>query len=394
MPHKHLILVIIFVIHALVFGWTYKKKGQVYRLVLVAGFLCLITFYAAKSITTDVGQLVLFRWSGIGIATLGGIMMIINKIVNYERKKGMKESKLPMYIFVSVLSILLCVAIWNAFFVKSMPTIIVKDDIRVVYKQQKEEDVTYQHKFYLTVSSAVFPPKKIQIPEGGVKVYWMKSEDLKAKYPDVKKEDFQVDSMQTTARGGFYAGVLPPREKNTKYYYFLEVTDSNGKSIVLPENALDKKSFYHVSYKQDPNKWGLLVHILLMMVALMFLIHAFYYAFNYVWNKKAADFSRMVSSIFWGTLCYGVSAFPLGMWVEYEKYGTLWTGFPLGWDMTDTKTLFNFLYWLAMIILVKGTILKKDEGKNLVSANTFAWLVILGGVLTMVVRFAIPHGDI
>ena len=105
MPHKHLILVIIFVIHALVFGWTYKKKGQVYRLVLVAGFLCLITFYAAKSITTDVGQMVLFRWSGIGIATLGGIMMIINKILTYERKKGMKESKVPMYIFVSIIEL-------------------------------------------------------------------------------------------------------------------------------------------------------------------------------------------------------------------------------------------------------------------------------------------------
>lgn len=312
----------------------------------------------------------------------------------------MKSSKLPLYIFVILLSLVLTYACYTMI-AKRKPDMATKGDIRVVYNHSKEEDAGFPYRFYITASVTAKrehgqPPAAdaVTIPKDGVKVYWLKDDDFKAKYPNIQKSDFQSDTMATTERGGIYAYAFQPLERTKKYRFFMEVTDSQGNSLTLPEDALGAKHFFHVTYKQDPNKWGLMVHILLMIVALFMLLHGFYYAFNYVWNKQDWSATKALSSILWGWICYGISGFPLGIWIEYEKYGTYWTGFPLGWDMTDSKTLFNFVYWMIILILMKGSIFHKDPTRNAVSYKTFAWLTILGGILTMLVRFGIGHGDI
>lgn len=316
----------------------------------------------------------------------------------------MKYSKLPMYIFVVLMSIVLAYACLEMM-AKRKPVIIEKDNLRIVYNHYKEEDAGFPYRFSLTVSPNM--PGGAGQPGGhpdgapaspvapdGVKVYWLEDKDFKAKYPNIQKSDFKSGVMSTTSRGTFYVHQFLSLEKNHKYYFLIEITDNQNNIITLPETFDQNKVPYHVSYKQDPNTFGLMIHILLMLVALFFLLHGFYYAFNYLWNKVDWSVQKSISSIAWGLLCYGVSAFPLGIWIEYEKYGTYWTGFPLGWDMTDSKTLFNFVYWFIIIILVKGSVFSKDPSKNLVSYRTYAWLTILGGILTMVVRFAIGHGDI
>ncbi|MFA5793672.1 MAG: hypothetical protein WC980_01180 [Candidatus Brocadiia bacterium] len=300
----------------------------------------------------------------------------------------MSYSKMPMYIFVTLLSLVLTFACYEML-AKRKPDMAVKGDLKVVYNHYKEEDAGYQYRFFINAST-----QKGQIPLDGAKVYWLKDEEFKAKYPNIQKSDFKIELMSPTEKGRFYAHQLPTMEKNHKTYFFIEVTDSQNNVVVMPESFLTTKVPYHVSFKQDPNTFGLTVHILLMIVALFFLLHGFYYAFNYLWNKVDWSFNKAVSGIAWGLLCYGISAFPLGIWIEYEKYGTYWTGFPLGWDMTDSKTLFNFAYWFVVIILVKGSVFSNNPQKNLVSYKTFAWLTVLGGILTMVVRFAIGHGDI
>jgi hypothetical protein len=307
----------------------------------------------------------------------------------------MKYSKSPMHIFVTLLSIVLVFVCYN-WISKRKPVIVESANLRIVYNHYKEEDAGFPYRFYLTVSPKMpggGPPVSPVAPDG-VRLYWLEDKDFKAKYPNIQKSDFRMEVMTTTAKGGFYSYVLPTREKNTRDYFFIEVTDNQNNTITLPETFPATKVPYHVSFKQDPNKLGLAVHILLMIVALFFLLHGFYYAFNYLWNQVDWSAQKSMAGIAWGLLCYGISAFPLGIWIEYEKYGTYWTGFPLGWDMTDSKTLFNFAYWLVIIMLVKGSVFSNNPQKNLVSYRTYAWLTILGGVLTMVVRFAIGHGDI
>jgi len=426
---KYPFLLVIFIIHALVFGNLYRKKRKYYYLILTFGFLFLIGYYLPKTLKVeDTVLLVIMHWIGIVVATVGGVLLLkaqlkslktwlmmnpttmmlflriilayvkfkdkVNRIFNNNERGGLNMSdatysKKPMYIMIILLSLILAVA-WAFMLVKFKPDMFIKGDTRIVYSHSKEEDVGFPYRFSVTVSS-----KSIQIPAEGVKMYWIKGEDMKAKYPKVQKSDFNVTVLSGTAKGDLFGGSIPAREKNTKYYMFLEVMDSQNNLVTtLPENALDNHKFYRTQYKQDPNTPGLLIHILLMMAALLFMIHTFYYAFEYIWNRQDWAARKSIISIFWGLVCYGVSAFPLGIWIEYEKYGTYWTGFPLGWDMTDSKTIFNFLYWLVIVILVKGTIFSKDKNKDMVGYKIYAWLALIGGILTMVVRFAIPHGDL
>ena len=419
---KYPFLLIVFIIHALVFGNLYRKKRKYYYLILTFGFLFLIGYYLPKTLKLeDTALLVVIHWIGITVATVGGVLLLkaqlkslktwlmmnpttmmlflriilayvkfrdkMNRVFNNKEGDNLTMSKKPMYIMVVFLC-LTAVFASNGFISSRVPDMMTNGDLRVVYKHAKEEDAGFPYRFNLTVSS-----RSAQIPADGVKAYWMKGEDYKAKKTNIQKSDFNVITMETTGDGLFTAS-LPTREKNTRYAMFIEVTDGANVLASLPEKALEENHFYGISYKTDPNKFGLMVHIVLMLVALMLLIHAFYYAFNYFWNRQDWIIGKSASSLFWGILCYGISAFPLGIWIEYEKYGTYWTGFPLGWDVTDSKTLFNFVYWAVVVILVKGTIFSKNKAKNLISYKTYAWVAFIGGILTMVVRFAIPHGDL
>jgi hypothetical protein len=434
---KYPFLLIIFIIHALVFGNLYRKKRKYYYLILTSGFLFLIGYYLPKTLKAeDTALLVIAHWTGIVVATVGGVLLFkaqlkslktklmmnpttmmlflriilayvkfkdkMSRIFNKVEGDKLPMSKTPLYIMV----IFLCLtAIFAAekFISARVPDMLTKGDLRIVYKHAKEEDAGFPYRFNLTVAS-----RSVKVPADGVKAYWMKGEDYKAKKLNLQKSDFNVTTMETTG-DGLFAAELPTRAKNTRYAMFIEINDTQNNLIAtmppLPDdpprlgsngtgNELEKHKFYGISYKTDPNKLGLLVHIVLMLVALMLLIHAFYYAFNYLWNRQDWIVGKSASSLFWGIACYGVSAFPLGIWIEYEKYGTYWTGVPLGWDITDSKTLFNFVYWAVVVILLKGTIFSKDKNKDMVSYKTYAWVAILGGILTMVVRFAIPHGDI
>jgi len=66
----------------------------------------------------------------------------------------------------------------------------------------------------------------------------------------------------------------------------------------------------------------------------------------------------------------------LGPVVQKYAFGELWTGVPLGWDLTDNKTLIAFIFWM---IAVLGNRKKDRPG-----------LTILAAVVLLVI-FSIPH---
>jgi hypothetical protein len=60
--------------------------------------------------------------------------------------------------------------------------------------------------------------------------------------------------------------------------------------------------------------------------------------------------------------------------VQKYAFGAYWTGFPLGGDLTDTKILFVFCFWLAAFFLRRRS----------------RWWTIAATVL-MVAVYLIPH---
>jgi hypothetical protein len=72
-----------------------------------------------------------------------------------------------------------------------------------------------------------------------------------------------------------------------------------------------------------------------------------------------------------------VGGFVLGPLVQKLAFGTWWAGVPLGWDLTDNKTLIAMVIWIAA--LAAG---RKGRGAR-------GW--ILAASVLMLVVFLIPH---
>ena len=67
----------------------------------------------------------------------------------------------------------------------------------------------------------------------------------------------------------------------------------------------------------------------------------------------------------------------LGPVVQKLAFGQLWTGIPLGWDLTDNKTLIAMLAWI--LALWKGR-----KGR-------YARLWIIGAAVILLIVYSIPH---
>ncbi len=67
----------------------------------------------------------------------------------------------------------------------------------------------------------------------------------------------------------------------------------------------------------------------------------------------------------------------IGVFVTHYAFGPWWTGFPVGNDITDNKTLIAFVGWIAAALTLGRSKLEKG------------WVVF--AALVTILVFAIPH---
>jgi hypothetical protein len=113
----------------------------------------------------------------------------------------------------------------------------------------------------------------------------------------------------------------------------------------------------------------LLAHVIIMFAAMLLSTRAGLAAFD------KTDRPRVFA--FWTIVLLFVGGFVLGPLVQKLAFGTWWAGVPLGWDLTDNKTLIAAVAWAFAAWRVAG-------GRGARVAITVAALVTL-------VVFAIPH---
>ncbi len=179
--------------------------------------------------------------------------------------------------------------------------------------------------------------------------------------------------------------MIPHQPRGTRVSYYLEARDPAGRRVTLPAQA-GADQLYRLKFKGHARLSLLLAHIGAMFVgALLFLLGAI---FPVIYLRKEVRFERISKSVAWGTLLIFIGGFPLGMAMGYAVFGEPWTGLPIGGDVTDTKTLIVFIYWLVIVFLLKGTIFQR--GRDWVSREAFARLTILGTALTALI-YLIPH---
>ena len=133
-----------------------------------------------------------------------------------------------------------------------------------------------------------------------------------------------------------------------------------------------------------------IIHIVLTVVSIILFIVAAYFAFKHI--KSGYPISKTLWFAIIAFLLFFLGIFPFGMIIEYQVYGVIWDGWPFGNDFSNTKAFIMFIYWLAVLFMMKNSIFKKEE-KNLITDRVFASLVIIGTIITIAL-FIVPHQNI
>ncbi len=163
---------------------------------------------------------------------------------------------------------------------------------------------------------------------------------------------------------GKYLAYLPTQPAAGKLEYFIEIqTNRDGRSTFV-----SKEEPIVIRFKDPVPAWALIPHVLAMFLAMLFS--------NLAGVMAIFRFDRFR---FWGTVTIALlflGGLVFGPIVQQYAFGQAWTGFPLGHDLTDNKTLIAFVAWLVAVLLNR-----KEERP----------MVTLFAALVTLMIFSIPH---
>ncbi|HOL74079.1 MAG TPA: hypothetical protein PLM87_00460 [Bacteroidales bacterium] len=177
-------------------------------------------------------------------------------------------------------------------------------------------------------------------------------------------DDWQIQTMKY--ENGKLIGSLPQLPAAGKMIYEVVLKD-HDKQIILN----NKGKHVILRYKDPVPAYVLIPHILLMFLSIFFAIGSiFFVIFNR--DKQLHNFVYVaVISILLGGII-------LGAIVQKYAFGAFWTGWPVGNDLTDTKTLISLIFWIIAIWQMR---------KN--KAHYKTWILVAAAIQILI--YFIPH---
>ncbi|MCA1756447.1 MAG: hypothetical protein LC649_03205 [Bacteroidales bacterium] len=160
---------------------------------------------------------------------------------------------------------------------------------------------------------------------------------------------------------GWFA-TLPEQPPAGKLQYWFEINDRSGRSEYLENNPIV------IRYKGAVPPGILTPHILFMFAAMLLSTLTGLMALGR--NRSYRKYGIMT----WILLLAG--GMVLGPMVQYNAFGEYWTGVPLGWDLTDNKTLIAVIFWTIAV----GMNLKRER----------RGYTILAAIVLLLI-YSIPH---
>jgi hypothetical protein len=170
-------------------------------------------------------------------------------------------------------------------------------------------------------------------------------------------------SRELERRGDELVGTLPKLPPAGKMEY--RVLLQKGTTVI----SLTGPGSVVLRYRGDVPVGLLLPHILIMFLAMLFSNRAGLAALD------GREKTRTLVLITLGLMFLG--GFVFGPLVQKFSFGAFWSGFPIGHDLTDSKTLIAFAAWI--VAGVAGRKGRKARG----------W--VLGAAIVTLAIFLIPH---
>ncbi len=178
------------------------------------------------------------------------------------------------------------------------------------------------------------------------------------RFPLIEGEEWTPVTMRT--REGAFEAEVPGQPAAGKVAYRIEAVTAAGSAWLNNGRPVVAR------FKDEVPAWILILHVLFMFTGLLLAFRTGLGALlgDATWRKLLP----------WTLAVTAVGGLFLGPLVQKYAFGAFWTGFPLGSDLTDSKTLFVVLIWLAALFLKR---------------KSRFWVV--AATLLMVAVYLIPH---
>jgi len=209
-------------------------------------------------------------------------------------------------------------------------------------------DTSYEVKLVRSLGLDERPEVKLKIDDASIKgrLYYKRyRSEGPYEVKDFEYKVYPVDSylmnkvFKITEEKGFFAEI-PQQPAAGKLQYYVQITDSNGSS------HLHKDSPVIIRFKGAVPSYILTPHILLMFLAMLFSTLA--------GLMSIVRHPLYIKYSIWTLIMLTLGGMILGPIVQKYAFGELWTGVPLGWDLTDNKTLIAWIFWIIAVVLNRG----------------------------------------
>ncbi|MCI4446106.1 MAG: hypothetical protein JHC32_08785 [Candidatus Aminicenantes bacterium] len=177
------------------------------------------------------------------------------------------------------------------------------------------------------------------------------------------KSDHPWNILTMTEQQEGLIGYLPKQPPAGKLEYYVHLV-SNSQEISLTGN-----NPVIIRFKGPVSRPVLIAHVLIMFLAMLFSVRAGLAAIS-----RKEDLTWLSQ---WTAIFFFLGGFIFGPIVQKMAFGVFWSGFPLGHDLTDTKTLLIMIAWIAA--LASGRKTRPKRG----------W-VLAASIITLIIYF-IPH---
>jgi hypothetical protein len=237
-------------------------------------------------------------------------------------------------------------------------------------------DTLYEVKLVRSISLDEKYEVKLAIEDTSIqaKLFYKRFSSQKSIDDDFRQADFNYDVrpvnsplmnkvFKITEEKGFFAEIDPAlADTASKVQYYIGITDNKGTKTYLKESPVV------IRFKGAVPAKVLIPHVFFMFFTMLLATLTGLLALFKNKNFRVYTFITFFFLLIGGMI--------LGPVVQKFAFGEYWTGVPFGWDLTDNKTLFAFVFWVAAII------------GNWKKENRF--LSILASVMLLLI-FSIPH---
>lgn len=210
-------------------------------------------------------------------------------------------------------------------------------------------------RFKLPRSAETVADAEVSVPaaaplEGYLEYIRYKTDDSWTRVPLVRKD-------------GNLVGYLPKQPTAGKLAYKVSLTGGYLTTVITGEEPVV------IRFKDPVPGWVIVLHVIVMFAGMLLSTAA---------GLAALDRKRNPRRLaLWAAALLFLGGFVLGPIVQKYAFGVAWSGFPLGGDLTDNKTLVSFLFWIAALV----------AGRKGKPARPF----VLAASLVTLVIFLIPH---